>query len=160
MGQVNFGNTRFTGKILLVILSQFIAYEAMAQSTYDTSVRSRIRILNREMEDAFNANNMQKVAAFYADDAEIVYDNGYTVKGRGNLDNYWASLKDRGRGWQLTVIEVGGDGDMVFQLGKSDLKYINRGKESKSVTNFVLLWKKQSDGSYKIFRDYLTRTKF
>ncbi len=69
-------------------------------------------------------------------------------------------LKDKGRGWKLTVVEIGGQGEFVYQLGKSDLKHMNNGKESRSITNFVLLWKKQSDGSYKIFRDYLTQTKF
>src|SRR5687768_15647897 len=96
-------------------------------------VRAQIRLLNQQMENAFNANDMQKVAAFYSDDAEIVYDNGYTVKGRTNLDNYWASLKDKGRGWKLAVVEVGGDGEIVFQLGKSDLKHMDGTKEANSI---------------------------
>lgn len=103
---------------------------------------------------------MKKVAAFYADDGEIVYEENYIVKGRANLDNYWLQLKDKGRGWELTVVEIGGAGEFVYQLGKSDLKHISGGKEMRSVTNFVLLWKKEADGSYKIFRDYLTKTKF
>jgi len=45
-------------------------------------------------------------------------------------------------------------------LGNSDLTYMVNGKETKSVTNFVLIWKKQKDGSYKIFRDYLTNIEF
>lgn len=133
---------------------------ASAQNGNDTSVRKQIRLLNAQMEAAFNANDMQKVAAFYTGDAEIVYDNGYTVKGRTALDNYWSSLKDKGRGWKLTVVEIGGGGDLLFQLGTSDLKYLNGNKESNAVTNFVVLWKKQPDGSYKIFRDYLTKTSF
>lgn len=131
-----------------------------AQNGNDTSVKKQIRLLTAQMEDAFNANDMVKVAAFYADDAEIVYDNGYTVKGRTGLDNYWGSLKDKGRGWKLTVVDIGGGGDFVYQLGQSDLKHMSRDKETRSVTNFVLLWKKQPDGSYKIFRDYLTKTAF
>jgi ketosteroid isomerase-like protein len=135
-------------------------FNASAQNANDTSVRNGIRLLNRQMEQAFNANDMQKVAAFYADDAEIVYNNGYTVKGRAALDNYWVGLKDKGRGWKLTVIEVGGGGEFVFQLGESDLKHMVQEKEHRSLTNFVLLWRMQADGSYKIFRDYLTKTGF
>jgi ketosteroid isomerase-like protein len=82
------------------------------------------------------------------------------VKGRANLDNYWMALKDKGRGWKLTVVEIGGHGEFVYQLGKSDLKYISQGRETISITNFVLIWKKQTDGTYRIFRDYLTKTKF
>lgn len=111
------------------------------------------------MEAAFNNNDMSKVAAFYAVDGEIVYDN-YTVRGRASLDKYWLDLIDKGRGWKLTVIEIGGQGEFVYQLGTSDLKYISRGKETTSITNFVLIWRKQADGTYKIFRDYLTKTGF
>lgn len=111
------------------------------------------------MEDAFNSNDMRKVAAFYADDAEIVYAN-YTVKGRSNLDKYWLDLKDKGRGWKLTVVEIGGGGEFFYQLGKSNLKHLHQGREVNSITNFVLIWRKQNDGTYKIFRDYLTKTRF
>lgn len=121
--------------------------------------RAAIEKLNKEMERVFNANDMAATAAFYSDDAEIVASN-YLVTGRKNLDSYWLSLKDKGRGWKLTVIEIGGTGDYIYQLGNSDLTYLVNGKETKSVTNFVLIWKKQKDNSYRIFRDYLTNIEF
>ncbi len=143
-----------------LFLFLFCVFNVSAQTTKDTStVKKQIMLLNQQMEDAFNNNDMNKVAGFYSNDGEIVYDN-YTVRGRTNLDKYWLDLKDKGRGWKLTVVEIGGQGEFVYQLGKSDLKYINDGKESSSITNFVLIWRKQDDGNYKIFRDYLTRTKF
>ena len=111
------------------------------------------------MERVFNANDMAATAAFYSDDAEISGAN-YVITGRSNIDKYWLNLKDKGRGWKLTVIEIGGTDDYIYQLGNSDLTYIVSGKETKSVTNFVLIWKKQADNSYKIFRDYLTDIEF
>ena len=138
----------------------FCFFNLSAQNLKDTAVKKQIMLLNQQMEEAFNKNDMNTVAAFYADDGEIVYDNDYTVKGRTNLDKYWLDLKDLGRGWKLTVVEIGGQGEFVYQLGKSDLKYMRQGKEASSITNFVLLWRKQNDGTYKIFRDYLTKTKF
>ena len=144
-----------------LFLFLFFFFNLSAQTTKDTSsVKKQIMVLNQEMEDAFNKNDMVTVAALYAHDGEIVYPDNYTVKGRTNLDKYWMDLMYKGRGWKLTVVEIGGQGEFVYQLGKSDLKYINDGKESSSITNFVLIWRKQDDGNYKIFRDYLTRTKF
>ena len=137
----------------------FCFFNLSAQTLKDTAVKKQIMLLNQQMEDAFNSNDMNMVAGFYSNDGEIVYDN-YTVRGRTNLDKYWLDLKDKGRGWKLTVVEIGGQGEFVYQLGKSDLKYISQGKEKSSITNFVLLWRKQEDGGYKIFRDYLTKTKF
>ena len=147
-------------KIMQLLVTVFFMNFLFAQSTVDRSkIKTTIESLNREMEKVFNANDMAATAAFYSDDAEISGSN-YVVTGRKNLDNYWLSLKDRGRGWKLTVIEIGGTDDYIYQLGNSDLTYIVNGKETKSVTNFVLIWKKQKDNSYKIFRDYLTNIEF
>ena len=149
-------------KKLIVLLTIHCFITSLFAQT-DNAERNKERVaiekLNREMEKVFNANDMGATAAFYSDDAEIVASN-YLVKGRKNLDNYWLSLKDKGRGWKLTVIEIGGAGDYIYQLGNSDLTYMVNGKETKSVTNFVLIWKKQADNSYKIFRDYLTSIEF
>lgn len=144
---------------LLLVLQCFIAGVAAQTNTERTKIKTDIENLNKEMEKVFNANDMAATAAFYSDDAEIVGSN-YVVTGRKNLDNYWLSLKDKGRGWKLTVIEIGGTGEYIYQLGNSDLTYLVNGKETKSVTNFVLIWKKQRDNNYKIFRDYLTDIEF
>ena len=148
-------------KIIALSVIHFFIVTLAAQSTSAdrSKIKREIEKLNKEMERVFNANDMAATAAFYTDDAEISGSN-YVVTGRKNLDNYWLSLKDKGRGWKLTVIEIGGTDDYIYQLGNSDLTYLVNGKETKAVTNFVLIWKKQKDGSYKIFRDYLTNTQF
>lgn len=149
-------------KLSLTIFLQCLFMVLAAQSGDKTQRQSLYRTidsLNKAMEKIFNNNDMAGTAAFYSDDAEIIASN-YTVSGRKNLDNYWLSLKDKGRGWKLEVTEIGGTGEYLYQLGKSDLTYLANGATTKSVTNFVLLWKKQKDGTYKIFRDYLTDIEF
>ena len=145
--------------VLLAIHCFITSLFAQSGNVERNNEKIAIENLNKEMEKVFNANDMAATAAFYSDDAEIV-DSNYVVTGRKNLDNYWLSLKDKGRGWKLTVIEIGGTDDYIYQLGNSDLTYMVNGKETKSVTNFVLIWKKQKDNSYKIFRDYLTDIEF
>src|SRR5215207_7903697 len=119
-------------KILLTVLLSILCVFCYAQNS-PAQTRKIIDSLTREMEKVFNQNDMAKVASFYADDAEIAAEND-SVKGRSNLDNYWASLKDKGRGWKLTVVEIGGTGGYILQLGKSDLKHMNGTKETNSVT--------------------------
>ena len=145
--------------ILLHVVLFSVSLNAQVDNNERAKIKSDIESLNKKMEEVFNANDMAATAAFYSDDAEIVGAN-YRVAGRKNLDNYWHSLKDKGKGWKLTVFEIGGTGDFIYQLGNSDLTHLVNGKEAKSVTNFVLIWKKQSDNSYKIFRDYLTDIEF
>jgi len=147
-------------KIIPTFLLLIVCVFCGAQNN-TSKISITIDSLNKEMEKAFNENDMAKVATFYADDAEIAAEN-YSVKGRSNLDNYWASLKDKGRGWKLTVVEIGGTGEFIYELGKSDLSHLrgNNPTPVKSITNFILIWKLQKDGSYKIFKDYLTKTEF
>ena len=148
-------------KITALSIIHFFILSLPAQTNIAerNKIKADIEKLNNEMERVFNANDMAATAAFYSDDAEISGPN-YVVTGRQNLNNYWLNLKDKGRGWKLTVFEIGGTGEYIYQLGNSDLTYIVNGKETKSVTNFVLIWKKQKDNSYKIFRDYLTNIEF
>jgi ketosteroid isomerase-like protein len=145
----------------LLFLSAGITGLAQESQAARMAARKTIDSLNLEMEAAFNANDMLKVAAFYADDAEIA-GKTYSVKGRADIDRYWLSLKDKGRGWKLEVIEIGGSGDFIYQLGKSDLKHItgNSPTPVSSITNFIVIWKQQPDGNYRIFKDYLTSTGF
>jgi ketosteroid isomerase-like protein len=146
--------------LLAFLLTHASFVTTLAQTATDkASAKKQISELIQEMENSFNKNDMLKVAAFYTDDGEIV-DENYTVKGRAGLDKYWTALKDKGRGWKLTTVEIGGEGELIYQLGISDLKYLRESKEANSITNFLLIWKKQPDGTYKIFRDYLTKTKF
>jgi ketosteroid isomerase-like protein len=148
-------------KYILTLLFMSVCVNSIAQEKPKSNVKRTIDSLNRELEKAFNENDMMKVAAFYSDDAEIAGE-GYSVKGRKNLDNYWLSLKDKGRGWKLEVIEVGGSGELVYQLGKSDLKHIRSNDPTpvSSIVNFIVIWKLQDDGTYKIFKDYITKTEF
>ena len=144
---------------LTTIIFSMTTLSAQSGNADRNKIKAEIERLNKEMERVFNANDMAATAAFYSDDAEISGAN-YAVTGRANLDKYWLNLKDKGRGWKLTVIEIGGTDDYIYQLGNSDLTYMVNGKETKSVTNFVLIWKKQKEGGYKIFRDYLTDIEF
>jgi ketosteroid isomerase-like protein len=145
--------------ILLFLHCMVAGLFAQTSNPGRDKIKADIENLNKEMEKVFNADDMAATAAFYSDDAEIIGAN-YQVSGRKAVDNYWIALKGKGGGWKLKVIEIGGAGDYIYQLGNSELTYIVNGKETKSVTNFVLIWKKQSDGKYKIFRDYLTDIEF
>ena len=103
-------------KIMQLLIMVFFMNFLFAQINIDRNkITTTIESLNKEMEKVFNANDMVATAAFYSDDAEISGAN-YVVTGRKNLDNYWLSLKDRGRGWKLTVIEIGGTDDYIYQL--------------------------------------------
>lgn len=116
------------------------------------STREQIEALNRQMMQTFKRGDMLGVARFYADDATIFSYRGQKIQGRQAVDRYWAGIKN-GKDWKLEVVEVGGQGVAIYQIGKSSLTTVRDGKESTYVCDFVVIWKRQPDGAYKIYVD-------
>jgi ketosteroid isomerase-like protein len=112
-------------------------------------IRLKIEETNRQMVEAFKRGNLLDVAAFYEDEATIYYPRGMKVHGRKAIDSYWNNVKG-GKDWKLEVIEVGGDNKTVYEIGKSTFVSEINGKESTFVSDFVLIWKFQKNGKYKI----------
>ena len=115
-------------------------------------VTSKITALNKEMENAFNNNDMVKVASYYLDSA-FVLGGGMNLTGRTNIDNYWLSLKDKGSKWRLEIDKIEDYDNIVIQRGRS---YLSSGSGMQSNVRFLLIWKKTGD-SYKVLYDSFTR---
>jgi ketosteroid isomerase-like protein len=117
------------------------------------SVREQIVAANRQMMETFKRGDLIGVARFYADDATIFSHRGRKIQGREAIDRYWTSIKNA-RDWKLEVIELGGDKETVYQIGKSSLTTIDDGGAERTyVCDFVVIWKRKPDGAYKIHVD-------
>ena len=144
----------------LALLMQAVACRAPAVAQETTSAHStdpalvaEIRALNDSMTATFARGDVAGVARFYADDGRLVGPRRTTVRGRAAIDRYWASIRGA-KSWQLEVLEVGGTRDAAYQVGLSTLVTVGPdGREHASVTEFVVIWKRQPDGSLKIALD-------
>jgi uncharacterized protein (TIGR02246 family) len=132
------------------------AYElplALADDEADmASLRSVIEEHNRRMVEAFKRGDYLAVSRFYADDATIFSYRGQKVRGREAIDKYWTSIKGA-KDWKLEVIELGGDRETIYQIGRSTLTTERDGKQSTYACDFVVIWKRQQDGTYRIHVD-------
>lgn len=115
-------------------------------------LRREIEEENRQMIETFKRGDYLGIARFYTDDATIQFPGG-KVSGRQAIDKYWTSIKG-GKDWKLEVHEVGGDRETAYQLGRSSFTSVADGKESTNVVDFVVIWKRQKDGRYKIHLDF------
>ena len=148
---------RFSLLIILAAISACATAMAQTESatnkqTEMTLVAQQIEATNRKMEEAFKKNDMSTVARFYADDATMFYSRGQKIHGREAIDRYWMGIKEP-KDWKLQVVEIGGDKDTVYQVGKSTLTSGTAGKQGTYVCDFVLIWKRQADNTYKIHVD-------
>ena len=130
--------------------------QGAAQHPADPALVGEIRALNDSMVATLARGDMAGIARFYADDGRLVGPRRATVRGRAEIDRYWTSLLGA-KSWRLEVLEVGGTRDAAYQVGISRLTTAAPdGREQTHVSEFVVIWKRQADGSLKIALDLYT----
>ena len=118
----------------------------------NVSMQREIAENSRRMVEAMKRGDLLGVARFYADDATIIFHRGQKLHGRKAVDAYWTSIKGA-KDWKLDVIEVGGSRNEVYQIGKSSFTSETNGKEGNYTCDYVAIWKRQKDGTLKIYVD-------
>jgi ketosteroid isomerase-like protein len=116
------------------------------------ALRKIVDDCNRQAVDAFKKGDMKAVASGYADDATIYFPRGQKVHGREAIDKYWSNVKGA-KDWKLEVSDVGGTLDAIYEVGKSTVTTDVDGKKDTYVCDYVVIWKRQKDGSYKAHTD-------
>ncbi len=133
------------------------------------------------MEKAFGEKRLKDVAGFYAKDGIMLSPGGNKSIGEEAMVEYWTGIENpvswkleslkitnsldsifATKGWKTlpTKIELWGEEevavyrgrDPIYQIGRSHLTTLRKGKESTSVVNFVLVWCKENE-EYKICLD-------
>ena len=117
------------------------------------ALKAEIEAVNREMEIACGRKDLLAVAKFYADDARLIGPRGQEVRGRAAIDAYWANVRNP-KSWRLEAFDIGGGPDEAYQFGRSTLVQENSSGDRTSVTDFVVIWKRGSDGRWKIAVDF------
>ncbi len=115
-------------------------------------LRKIVEDRNRQVIAAFKKRDMLAVARSYADDATIYFPRGKKVHGRKDIDDYWQQVKGA-KDWKLVALEVGGTPEAIYEVGKSTLTTEVDGKESTYVCDYVVIWKRQKDGTYLTHTD-------
>jgi uncharacterized protein (TIGR03067 family) len=106
---------------------------------------------NRKAIEEFKKGDMLAVARGYADDATI-YSPGRKFHGRKAIDTYWQSIKGA-KDWKLETFEVGGTPEAIYEVGKSTLTTEANGKPNTYACDYVVIWKRQKNGSYLAHTD-------
>jgi uncharacterized protein (TIGR02246 family) len=124
---------------------------------HDTAVVQRIIDSSyTRLSAAFVAGNADSAAAMYADDAIVLPPNTRAVRGRNAVDKMTAAML---RATKITAItfkttDLVLSGDYAIETGTFDLtSQPTKGSPVRDVGKYITVWKRQADGSWKIFRD-------
>ena len=106
--------------------------------------------------DAATKSDVAQVGSLFSDDAMVLEPNAKLVSGRTAIDQsntqMFATVKVTAL--KLTSTDVQAAGDFVIETGSYEQTVQPKtGKAIHDVGKYVVVWKKQADGSLKLFRE-------
>jgi uncharacterized protein (TIGR02246 family) len=116
-----------------------------------------IRAATVEWSKASQARDVDKAVSVYADDALEFNDKGPIAEGKENIRKTWQedlALPGPGLTFATTKVDVAHSGDMAWEQGTYDFATADKtGKVTDVKGKYVVIWKKQFDGSWKVVAD-------
>lgn len=118
-------------------------------------VQQLIRDNNARFAEAYNQGDVAAVAALYTDDAVLMPPNLEMLRGKEAIEQFWAGARQMGvLDPALETVQVEESGDMACEIGVYTLKIQPEGGQATTDKGkYVVLWKRQGDGSWKLAVD-------
>ena len=117
--------------------------------------RAAIDAANAKFSEAFARGDAKALAAMYTFDAIAFPPDSEMIRGNEAIGNFWKTTRENGvQSATLTTVDVGRSGDVAYEVGNVSLKIHPVGQElTTAAAKYVVVWKRQSDGSWKLHRD-------
>lgn len=119
------------------------------------AIESNIRNLDKDWSAASAAKDVDKATMHYADDGELFGVGAPPAVGKDTIRKVWGGLLTSPDYVSLTFaptsVHVADAGDMAYDLGTYELVMKDKkGKPTSAKGVYVVVWKKQADGSWKV----------
>jgi uncharacterized protein (TIGR02246 family) len=117
--------------------------------------RAAIEAANAKFSEAFARGDARALAAMYTSDAIAFPPDSEMIRGNEAIGEFWKATRDGGvQSAALTTDDVGRSGDVAYEVGRVSLTIQPAGKElTTAVAKYVVVWRRQTDGSWKLHRD-------
>jgi len=118
-------------------------------------LRKTVETNNAKWAEAFNRGDAAGVAALYTEDATLMPPGASMVEGRQAIQDFWQKVIQSGlKDAALTTVNVQGNGDTAYEIGKVSLTAHLPGKDPQVISGkYVVVWKKGSDDMWKLHVD-------
>ena len=139
--------------IISVACTEQTAQKPAAPPDTRKADEAAIHAASSDWSKASQAKDLGKATSYYTDDAIFFVNNGARVKGKDAIKMAWKPMLDSpgpGLTFETTYVEVARSGDLAYEYGTYDLKTEpKKGKVTDEKGKYVVVWKKQADGSWK-----------
>ncbi len=140
-----------------VVICGCVAQQASTAASPRTSeaVRAHIEQAAARFAEAFNRGDAAALAAMYDTGAVVLAPNAPPMRGRQNIEAFWAGARQQGyRTLNLVVNSVEVIGDHAIELGSYTMVVQPPGQgEMTDRGKYMVLWRRQADGTWKLYRD-------
>ena len=110
------------------------------------TIRDELDAINTGFGEAFATQDAERLSAFYADDARLLFDGQPIIRGRDAIDAVLRDMVSGGPGTQrFETDEVIVDGSLVIDIGRIT--------SASAQYKYVVVYQRQPDGSLKIVVD-------
>ena|ERR1700722_8790898 len=141
------------------VIAAFIAQGCGTEAPKDTRATDEIAIRQQSMawSNAAQSRDLDKILSFYAPDAVVLPDDAPIALTKDANRTQWQNIvgnKNLTLSWKTTAVGVAKSGDMAYEYGAYTLDIIGKdGQATTQTGKYVLVWKKQADGSWKVAID-------
>jgi len=149
-------------RIVSVLVIAAIAELAVASEqenkneTALVEARTAIDKGNAQWVEAWDKADASLIASLFANDGVLLGRHGNFFKGPEQiLARMKTVLESAGKGVKATVktVDLWLDGDTAYETGTYSYRYQEKGKPVNEEGRYVTIWKRQSDGAWKIIMD-------
>jgi uncharacterized protein (TIGR02246 family) len=143
----------------LLALSLFAAsVAAPPPSSGDARLDRAIAAANSEWGPAMQAGEIEPIVRAYMDDGVFVAIDGSSIRGKAAIaDFYRERFRKNGfaLGTKIAPRRVVVDGDLSYEWGYGEVTVSKDGKPVTAGGPYLTVWRKQSDGDWKILRNVI-----
>ncbi|AKD03671.1 nuclear transport factor 2 family protein [Pontibacter korlensis] len=112
-----------------------------------------VQNLNQEFIGAWNSNDPEKVISYLAEDVQFIQGETH-FRGKSDVANRWVkdtytTISDL----KTNVVSSGTDSEMAYEAGTFSVDVLSEGPDQPNGIgegNFILLWKKTTEGDWKL----------
>ena len=125
---------------------------AVISPAADSNVEHAVRDADEQWSKVAGTKDVDKTVAYYADDALVLPPNAPMVTSKAGVRDLWKGFFDSltGISWKATHVQAAKSGEMALLIGTYELT-MKDGTKDKG--KYCELWKKQSDGKWKVETD-------
>jgi ketosteroid isomerase-like protein len=120
------------------------------------AAEDEIRSLDVQWSKSASARDLDAVVSYYSDDAQVLAPNAPIATTKAAIREGWAALlgPEMTLSWKDTKIEVAQSGELAYLVGTYNLDIKDaKGQVITDKGKLLEVWKKQSDGKWKVVAD-------